>query len=491
MKIHYLAPGLAKERRTFAAMLEVDLAHVVMLTETGIVSSTVGADLLAALLPLHGTTPEALDIDPTRGSMLLQVERHLAQTVGAEAAGALSTARSRIDQGATFRRMQDRAETLSLMDAVAGLQRTILALAAEHSNTVMPGYTHVQLSQPWVFGHYLSGLAGRIHDDLSRLWAAYRLTNLCPLGTVGGSGSSWPINRETTSDLLGFSGIIEHARQGRDIFYMADIAAAAAMLMADLNDFATDLQLWSSVEFGLVELDASYCGTSSIFPQKKNPVALEAVRNAAAIAVQWPANILSICRGMGSPDIAMRTAGFLGDALKTAWAMTDLLAGVFETLEVKAERMANRAGDGWTTASHLADEMVRDFGLSYRTAHHAVGAIVRHCIEQKISPNRLQIEDIETIPEFPDLMRGHVDGDWLRNVLNPHTFVAAAASRGGVAPQETARLLTLADATARIDETKIRTEIRRLEETRAHLVARASALAVDAKHQQDGSNEKT
>ena len=454
---HYLQATLKREENKFDQIIAVDQAHAVMLTEQGIIPRATGTALLVQLSKLRR---EDVGIDVMRGSMLLQIEGHLASKIGNEAAGALSTGRSRIDQGATFRRLYERQAIIAVLTELIDLEAAVIAQAANHIDTIMPGYTHLQPSQPWVFGHYLLGVAERLDIDLVRLERAYAAVNLCPLGTVGGSGSTWPLDRHRVASLLGFDGIVENARLGRDIQYTGDIAAAASMLMATLNDLATDLQLWSMQEFGFVELDAGYCGTSSIFPQKKNPVALEGVRSAAAGAVQWVGNVLAVSRGVGSGDLALRGAAFLDTALQSTAQMCDLMTGVMETLIVHKDRMAERAGEGGTTASNLADTLVRELGLSYRAAHHAVGRFVRVRLERNLPLTGVRASEFHEMAGLADQPR--LSDEQLAVALDPAGFVRRCRTPGGVAPEEVARLHAAA--------------VERLGESRARLEARIAAL---------------
>lgn len=162
--------------------------------------------------------------------------------------------------------------------------------------------------------------------------------NLNPLGVVGLSGTSWPLNRHRTTELLGFGAVLENSKLGREAFYAADAIASLSFIMATLNDLSTDLHLWSSTEFGFVESDDAYCGTSSMFPQKKNPDGLEAVKKAAGGSVTW----LATFRAEGTGDQAMRDLPLLDDALETTEGMLELLTGIVSTLVVHQERMAGR-----------------------------------------------------------------------------------------------------------------------------------------------------
>jgi argininosuccinate lyase len=309
----------------------------------------------------------------------------------------------------------------------------------------MPGYTHMQPAQPWSFGHYLLGFAERLRGDSERLWRCFEITNISPMGTVGGNGTSWPVDRASVAALLGFAGPIGNAKLARDIQYLGDIAAAASLLMATLNDLAVDLQLWSTHEFGLVELDDAFCGTSSIFPQKKNPIALETVRSVAAHSTQWFGAVLALSRGLGTGDLAMRNASFVDDMLEQPAQMAGLLADVVASLKINTATMRERAGAGWSTASSLADELVRHGSLSYRGAHHLVGRLVRHCVDNGIGAGDVTVHTLQASGAGIDLMNRFTDAQ-LQAALDPVSFAAAMAGPGGMATPRLVELLAASQA---------------------------------------------
>ena len=260
---YYDVPGLAREKRQMREFNQVDLAHTVMLAEQGILTPNVAKMILQSLIELRGMEPAAFPIDPLRGSFLLQVEAHLFSRVGEDIGGQMHTGRSRIDQGTTVRRLYERNRILDVMERLNQFRGALIEKAARHSRAIMPGYTHMQQAQPWVFGHYLLSIAAQLAEDFERLTQTYARVNLNPLGAVGLSGTSWPLDRHRTTELLGFGAVLENSKLGREAFYAADAIASLSFIMATLNDLSTDLHLWSSTEFGFVESDDAYCGTSS------------------------------------------------------------------------------------------------------------------------------------------------------------------------------------------------------------------------------------
>lgn len=465
----YQTPGLERERRQFAEFSQIDLAHTVMLVEQGILARETGAQLLAALLEMHELGSDRLDIDPVKGSLLFQIEAFLASRLGEDTAGAVHTARSRVDQGATVRRLYKRAGLLRVMKQIVALQEVLLDAARKHVATLMPSYTHMQQAQPGNFGHYLLAFVTRFQQDFERAREVFARVNLSPLGTVGLSGTGWPINRERTAQLLGFDGLVYNAKLGREAYYAAEIAACLSFVMSDLNDLATDLHIWSTNEFDLVALDDAYCSTSSIFPQKKNPVTLETIKSAAGPAVTWFASALATFRGEGTGDQAIRSVALLDSAFGTTANMLELAGGIVGSLQVNKRRMSELLTASWATSSNLADVLVRDHGLPFRQAHHVVARLVRICMQNcvartEVSPELLKRAAIETLGrELP------IGEQALSLALSPEDFVRTRVSAGGVGPSEIERMLTTGRQTLETHRAWLQTKLNQLEEARFEL----------------------
>lgn len=439
-------PGLRHEMGHFREFLAVDQAHTVMLVEQGILAREHGAAILRVLREVAARGRENLDADAERGSFLLQVEAELSRQLGEDVGGRMHTGRSRIDQGATVRRLYKRGGMLRVMARVLELRQALLAQAARHRRTVMPGYTHMQHAQPWILGHYLHSMVVRAEEDFRRLTEAYARVNRSPLGAVGLAGTSWPLDRDRTAALLGFNGLVENSRLAREAWYAAEAAAALSFVMCTLNDIACDLHLWSSFEFGLVETDDAFCGTSSIFPQKKNPAGLEAIKKASGEATQWLAGAMSTFRGAGSGDQAIRELSMLDGALAKTEAMLELATAMAETLIVHEARMRALASEHWSTASNLADALVRDAGLSYRQSHHVVGRLVRTALERGVKP---AAADAALLDEAATQTIGRAIGFTdaaVQAALDVDSFVATRVTRGSIAPAELDRMLAASES---------------------------------------------
>ena len=431
------APHLAVLPRRFRSFSVVDLAHVVMLVETGILRRDRGAELLRGLLEIHDGGPERFPFNPRSGSYLVQVEHVLEGRLGADIAGRIQTGRSRNDQDAAADRLFMRDLLLEVAADALSLARAVVSLARTHAATVMPGYTHLQHAQPWTFGHYLMRQASILDRDMERLRGAYGRTNLSVLGGAANAGTSWPLDRRRTAELLGHDGIVVNSSDGglfaRD--FLEEDVAVLAILMGNLGRFATDLYLWSSWEFGFVEVADGLAGTSSIMPQKKNPHALERVKAVAGQAAGWLASMMGCQRGVCSTDLDFEFADNplpqIGDA--TVGALR-LMTEVVGTLTVHAEVMAAKAGAYWSTASHLADELVRRFDLPFRTAHHIVGRFVKDSIDSGRAPATATAGPLGAAARAYGAGSVVLSDREVREILDARRFVDSRATEGSVNP---------------------------------------------------------
>jgi argininosuccinate lyase len=436
---HDEAPRLAHLRRYFRDYVLVDLAHAVMLLEEGIVDGSRGARLLEGLLAARDLGADGFPWDPRAGSYLVQVEHFLAGRVGDDVGGRLQTGRSRNDQHAATDRLHLRDLVLRVVDELLALQRVVLVRAREHAATVMPGYTHLQHAQPVTFGHALMRHASALERDFERLAGAFARTNLSALGGAAIAGTSWPVNRRRTAELLGHDGLVLNSSDAgvfaRD--YIEEVVAVLALLMANLGRFATDLYVWHSWEFGFVEVEDGLAGTSSIMPQKKNPHALERVKAAAGQAIGWLPTVMGCQRPVSSTDLDLAFGDDVipgyGDA---AIGALRLLAEALRTLTVHADVMAAKAGAFWSTASHLADELVRRHDLPFRTAHHVVARFVRDAVGRHQGPADAAPELLtQALREVADLDVA-VSAAELRRLLDARHFVETRVTEGSVNPRE-------------------------------------------------------
>lgn len=428
-------PRLKRRAREYAL---ADLAHAVMLVETGILSPERGARLLAGLLDILERGLADFPWDPRVGSYLPQAERYLAERVGEDIAGRLQTGRSRNDQSGAAERLWMRDLLLEVAGDLLAVERALLARAAEHADAVMPGYTHSQHAQPSTFGHALMRHAGALERDLQRLQGAFARTNLSAQGGAAMAGTSWPIDRRRVAALLGHDGLVVNSADAggfaRD--HMEEGAACLAVLMSDLGRLATDLFVWHTWEFGFVEVADGLAGTSSIMPQKKNPHALERVKALAGQAAGWLASMMGCQRTVLSTDLDFA----FGDDILTPMGdaclgSLRLMAEAVATLTVRREVMAAKAGAFWSTTSHLADELVRRFDLPFRAAHQIVGRFVRDSIAAGHTPDTVDPAVLARAAREAGSPEIALSASELRQALDATHFVHSRASEGSVNPR--------------------------------------------------------
>jgi argininosuccinate lyase len=386
---HSGAPHLRYEVRMLRAFNAVDMAHTVMLAAQGILTEAQAGAILRALREIDELGPDRFPTDPRYGSILLQVERYLAGRIGEDTAGRMHTGRSRNDQSTAASRLHSRDRLLDVLRELQRLQGLILDLAERHVETYMPGYTHLQHAQPSTLAHYLLRHWFTLERDQQRIEGAFLRTNLSALGGAAMTGTSWPLDRQRVSDLLGHERPVENAYDAgiftRD--YPSEIAAVLSILVNDVGRIAGDLYLWSTWEFGFAEIDDSLAGTSSIMPQKKNPHALERVRGLSGRSIGWLPATLGMLRSVSSSDLDLLFGEELTDeAARDSISVLALTHASLETIDFKTDLMRHRAGVYWSTAANLADELVRTTGLPFRSVHGVVGRLVRLALERGIAP---------------------------------------------------------------------------------------------------------
>jgi len=467
-----LAPVLDVELRMFDAFIAVDLAHVTMLAERGVLPTAQATPLLKCLLRLRESGSGDLLPDPRYGNLLLQVERYIEGQAGAEVAGMLQLARSRIDQGSAVFRLWGRDGVLEILEAVTRLLETLRVRAEEWADVIMPGYTHLQHAQPWTLGHYALAEHALFARDADRLYACYERLNLSALGGVALAGTGWPIDRKRTAELLGHTGVVRNSNDAG--FFQnesfAELSADLSILMSGLGRLAGDLYVWSTWEFNMVELDEALCGTSSIMAQKKNPYALERTRALAGEAVGWLPSQLGLLKLATSSDLDLYASSVLvGDYFLVTGGALALMEDVVRTLRVNRKVMRERAGVNWSTASSLADEIVRQTGLDFRRSHQIVATLVRQALEKGLTPTQIGADQVNIAARQVMGRDAGLADEQVRQALDPVRFVATRRSEGSVSPREVASLLAdAADETVR-QTRRLTVERERLAQARTEL----------------------
>ncbi len=359
---------------------QVDRAHVVMLAEQQLVAPETARDLLRAVEELRHNDFAALRGKPAPRGVYLLYEDHLIETLGAHSGGSLQLGRSRNDVAATTLRLRLRAPYGLLLRATERLEAVLLRRARRFADLVMPAYTHYQAALPISYGHYLAGVAAALGRDTAALLAAGVDLDRCPLGAGAVGGTSVPLDPARTAALLGFAGPIVNsvdAVASRD--GMLRLLAAAAILGLTLSRLATDLLLWSTEEFGFVQLPDELVGSSSMMPQKRNPFLLEHVkgRSSAALgALMAAGTAVHAAPFSNSVAVGTEASRHVAPALVQVAEAATLARLVVAGARPVAERMLARTEAGLTTATELATRLAREGDLDFRSAHRVVGTLV-------------------------------------------------------------------------------------------------------------------
>ncbi|MEL7567113.1 MAG: argininosuccinate lyase [Dehalobacterium sp.] len=450
-------PLVQQEVNRFKHFCWIDQAHTVMLYETGIIDRESACLLLKALRNLESDGVESLQLDADFGSYLFQVERYLTKQIGEEAAGRLHTARGRADYQSASLALCARATIVDLYYWTLELQRVLVQLAKTHAGTLMPGYTHLQHAQPTTFGHYILSHYYPFRRDLERLKGLYSRTNISTLGNCSRVGTNWPIDRERVSELLGHDSLVMNAQDQcyyrRD--HLSEYAGVTSILANNLARLATDLDIWYSEEFNMIDLPAEYCGSSSIMPQKKNPYPLERCRALAGESIGWMPSALGIFKlphtSAADPTFSVVSEGRLFDDVSSSLVnMVRLFAEFLPKVQIKKDRMDSMARDRWNIGSRLGDVIAAKTGMPFRLAHRIVAALVRYCVDNDIRPMAVTSAILD---EAAIKAVGHplgFDEELVKDTLDAMQFVKALRGPGSANPEIV--LKTVAEAEFEIQD---------------------------------------
>lgn len=418
------------DQRLYAQDIAGSKAHAAMLAAQGIVAAkdaqkiTKGLDTILSEIEAgkFSFRRELEDIH-------MNVESRLAELIGAPA-GRLHTARSRNDQVATDFRLYVR-DTVDALDAqLADLQRALAEKALAHAATVMPGFTHLQTAQPVTFGHHLMAYVEMVARDRSRFADARARLNECPLGSAALAGTSFPIDREATAAALGFDRPTANSLDAvSDRDFVMETLSAASICAVHLSRFAEEVVIWTSPSFALVKLSDAFTTGSSIMPQKRNPDAAELVRAKAGRIIGALTGILVVMKGLPlayAKDMQEDKEGAF-DAFSALSLVIAASAGMVRDLVPDEKRMAAAAGQGYSTATDLADWLVRALNIPFREAHHITGRIVALASDRGIALHKVPLEDMQAVDK-------RITGD-VFSVLSVVRSVRSRTSYGGTAPQ--------------------------------------------------------
>lgn len=430
--------SISFDQRLYLQDIKGSMAHAGMLGRQGIIS-VVEAD--AIITGLRGILEDIeaglVEFEVGAEDIHMNIEKLLTERVG-DVGRKLHTARSRNDQVALDIRMYLKTEIAETHKLLLQLLKILVDLTELHTETVMPGYTHLQRAQPVTLGHHLMAYFQMFQRDVDRLNDCYKRTDSMPLGSGALAGTTFPLDRSSVAAELGFAGITQNSLDGvSDRDFAVEYCAAAAIIMMHLSRFCEEIILWSSAEFQFIELDDAYSTGSSIMPQKKNPDVAELVRGKTGRVY---GDLMALLTVMKSLPLAynkdmQEDKEALFDAIDTVKGCLMVFTPMVQTMRVRPDKMAKAARGGFTNATEVADYLAKK-GIPFRKAHEIVGRLVLDCIQKGKSLDELNIVEYKEASELIE--------DDIYDAINIEKCVAARNVPGGPAPAAVAESVRLA-----------------------------------------------
>ena len=398
--------SISIDSRMYHEDIEGSMAHAAMLGECGIIDKSESEKIIAGLKAIRADLDSgALTIDPDAEDIHTFVEGELTARIG-DAGKRLHTARSRNDQVALDVRLTLRKDVAALQAQLKDLVRVLCKKAEQYAGAVMPGYTHLQRAQPITFGHHLMAYCEMLLRDLSRFDDAQKRMDVMPLGSGALAGTTYPLDRQLTAKLLGFSQVSQNSLDGvSDRDFCAEIAFAVSLAMVHLSRLCEEIVLWCSWEYKFIELDDAFSTGSSIMPQKKNPDIAELIRGKSGRVFGDLMGLLAMMKGLPlayNKDMQEDKEAVF-DAVDTLKLCLTPLIPMLETMTVLEGNMRNAAARGFINATDCADYLVAEKDLPFRDAYKITGELVALCIEKGLTLETLPLEEYQKIcPAFDE-----------------------------------------------------------------------------------------
>jgi len=453
--------SIKSDQKLLEAVIKINQAHVIMLTEQNILTVQMGAQLLQALVELD----LKMTLDPSLEDVHLAVEEEVNKKVDSDVGGNLHIAKSRNDQVATAIRMALRTNILELLNLIVKLQDSLIELAEKHIKTVVPSYTHLHPAQPITFAHLLISYVDALERSLKRLEETIPRVNMCPMGAGAIATTSFPINRERTAELLGFSKVLENsidAVGSRD--FVLETSANLTLLAIDVSRIVEDLLVWSSPEFGIIDLPESFTFTSSIMPQKKNPDVLEVIR---ARMSQVLGNFVASATTMKAlpsgynMDLQELTPK-LWESIETVATSMNMLSELAKNLNVNKD-IFSKSILNYSTTTELANLLVKKYNVPFRTSHKIVGGVVKTLLDKKMALSNLTPELLNKAAKESAGITISIKLVDLKDSIDPQKCVESHKTIGGPAPIEVKRMLKIRKQLTNQSEMSIKEQKSRLE----------------------------
>ena len=391
--------SISFDKKFYKQDIEGSIAHVCMLGRQGILTKEEMQAIVKCLDEIRGDVEAGrLEITDEYEDIHSFVEANLIDRLG-DTGKKLHTGRSRNDQVALDMRLYTRLEVLYTDGLLEELLETILKIMEDNTETIMPGFTHLQKAQPITLAHHMGAYFEMFKRDRQRLFDIFKRMNYCPLGSGALAGTTYPLDREYTAELMGFDGPTLNSMDGvSDRDYLIEFLSALSMIMMHLSRFSEEIIIWNSNEYQFVEIDDAYSTGSSIMPQKKNPDIAELVRGKTGRVYGALMSLLTTMKGIPlayNKDM-QEDKELAFDAMDTVKGCLALFQGMLATMKFHRERMRRSASCGFTNATDAADYLV-NHGVPFRDAHGIVGRIVLYCIEKGIAIDEMSLEELKAI----------------------------------------------------------------------------------------------
>lgn len=401
-KVNAFNSSIAFDARMYKQDIAGSIAHATMLGEQGIISMSDSLELIGGLKEILADIENGkLEFDPNAEDIHMFIEAELTKRLG-DVGKRLHTSRSRNDQVALDIRLYLRDEIKEIKTLIKQLIETLCKIAEQHADTIMPGYTHLQRAQPITFGHHLMAYAQMLLRDLDRLNDTERRMNVCPLGSCALAGTTYDIDRDRTSSLLGMSNPMANSLDGvSDRDFCIELASALAICMVHLSRFSEEIIMWCSWEFKFIELDDAFSTGSSIMPQKKNPDVTELIRGKTARVIGDNMTLLTMMKGLPlayNKDMQEDKEAIF-DAVDNIKLCLVTFIPMLDTMRVIKENMRAAAAKGFINATDCADYLVKK-GMPFRTAYKITGGLVALCISKNTTLEELPLEDYKQQSEL-------------------------------------------------------------------------------------------
>ncbi len=438
--------SIAFDQRLYRHDIQGSIAHAQMLGEEGIITTGEAQQIIAGLQAILAEI-EAGQVSFTVGAedIHMNIETLLINKIG-EAGKKLHTGRSRNDQVALDTRLFVKEEIKQTQKLLYALLTTLVEMAEKQADTIMPGFTHLQIAQPVTLGHHLLAYVEMFKRDYERLADCLVRTDVLPLGAGALAGTTYPLNRLSVAQKLNFARVSENSMDSvSDRDYIIELLAAASIIMMHLSRFSEEIILWASQQFAFVELDDAYSTGSSIMPQKKNPDVSELVRGKTGRVYGDLLGILTVMKGLPlayNKDM-QEDKEALFDGVDTVQKCLLIFTPMLATLVFKKEQMQIAAGKGFSNATDLADYLVKK-GLSFRDAHHIVGSLVSYCLSTGKSFEELDLQELQKGLQIAGREdSGLIDID-VYEALKLDNVVGRRLTYGGTAPDQVSQAVARA-----------------------------------------------